>query len=362
LRRLLVALTSVLLVCACTGEPGQEGAAAENESAEIAQREDGLAFYSNTVAGCTVPPNGTPAVYWAPGDTVEVCFAGVTATTMHMVNTIQTTLENTWGRASSLRLHFNGNCPASINANWVSIFPFVGGTARSLGAPGRGNRLAASAACHAEDWNSRTDIQLALRDGDTAWLAAHEFGHVLGFNHEHARTDNNFLQGITPNCPTSESDAGVQPNEWVGSGEWITVYDPLSVMNYCGAFVYGRTVGDPTLTPLDILGAEMFYPWSLTNHKIACVDQCFSYGDGGAIVRSSGTITSKWKARGAKSLVMRWTSTGGIVNSEYAQASLLPANTSTFNYSFTDVRGRANTGSAPLINSNAAHAAIITAL
>ncbi|MCB0378363.1 MAG: hypothetical protein KDD33_07715 [Bdellovibrionales bacterium] len=70
-------------------------------------------------------------------------------------------------------------------------------------------------------------------------IALHEFGHVLGFRHEHAHPDN-------PNiCP---EDRPLAP---------VTDYDSSSVMHY---LICGGT-GDLTLSDLDKQGARRVYPF-----------------------------------------------------------------------------------------------------
>ena len=57
------------------------------------------------------------------------------------------------------------------------------------------------------------------------FVAAHEFGHVLGFRHEQDRTDSS--------CKTSQ--------DFSGTGILLTGYDANSVMNYCARQVTGLT-------------------------------------------------------------------------------------------------------------------------
>jgi hypothetical protein len=76
-------------------------------------------------------------------------------------------------------------------------------------------------------------------------VAVHEFGHVLGFEHEQTRPDT-----VAHTCWGFENDSG---NASTGNGISIGVWDLDSVMNYCNPGARGE------LSPTDIEGLQKYY-------------------------------------------------------------------------------------------------------
>ncbi len=73
---------------------------------------------------------------------------------------------------------------------------------------------------------------------DKVGVLRHELGHVLGFRHEHIRTE------APPSCP--DEDPGID----------LTAYDPKSVMHYFCGGVGSRLLA---LTELDTIGSQRLY-------------------------------------------------------------------------------------------------------
>ncbi|MBX3198559.1 MAG: hypothetical protein KF894_10535 [Labilithrix sp.] len=85
--------------------------------------------------------------------------------------------------------------------------------------------------------------------------AVHEFGHALGFAHEHYSED----------VPDECKDLVIErdPEQYLADGgapptDALTIYDPDSVMNYCANWKYGATTRQH-LSRGDVLGLRQVY-------------------------------------------------------------------------------------------------------
>jgi hypothetical protein len=102
---------------------------------------------------------------------------------------------------------------------------------------------------------SNPSLLALFQPGDaTLWLdgtqldgvTVHEFGHAVGMEHEHGRTDDR------RECPATYDDSVPQGPDTT----YLTVYDPQSVMSYCS--------GRSRLSDLDVQGLRTYYGISRT--------------------------------------------------------------------------------------------------
>lgn len=120
-----------------------------------------------------------------------------------------------WEQASAVRFTGWGTCAADsrgIRIAVAEVRPSSGVGAAIDGVPG-GMTLNLTFA----EWES--EFCGANRQYCITAIAAHEFGHALGAQHEQLRSD-------TLNCEAEHG--GGQDGDW-----YVTPYDPMSIMNYC---------------------------------------------------------------------------------------------------------------------------------
>lgn len=154
-------------------------------------------------------------------------------------------LERSWEAHSAVDFTGWNACPATSLFNGIRVAVTSGqaetnGTGREvLGTP-NGVKLNFTFA----EWNANPCRQSeALRESCVRATAVHEFGHALGFVHEHNRHE------------TWQHGCNVVPDDRVGDIE-LTAWDANSVMNYCNG---DRLRQAGRLSDLDKLAVERFY-------------------------------------------------------------------------------------------------------
>ena|GEM_PF-6303363 len=277
----------------------------------------------------------------SPGE-MHLCFiqqAGESYDTTFAA-TIQQAIEWGWANAIGLDLEFEGPCPAGFPREWVSIFMKPIGSFGGAAEGGVGGRQSRHA-----NWDNRNDVQVAL--GTTARSTIqHEFGHVLGFYHEHQRLDAE---------PCIEKEP---PTHTIG---WLTDIDEDSIMSYC-SYV--------TPSPLDLLAAETLYPKNY-QRDLRCLPDasgCFNLGNGVVFSgHADGVAGADWYVRGRGHLLLSFEllvdkpGTDLVLEDEVSAADVSSGTTSVA-ISTEDIAGRLHSSTRTIRKSASLYSSILTAM
>jgi Matrixin len=203
-----------------------------------------------------------------PTRNIDVCWERTTIGNSDMIEKtwVRDAVEKTWAKESNLRFNWLGGCRASSKGIRIAIAdvrPHTTALGNDLDGEEDGMVLNFAFASFSNECQDGGDRPLGFNDPNRISsmterefcikaIAAHEFGHALGFDHEHTRDD-------APRC-------GAEAGGGVRGDLKITPYDLLSVMNYCNP----KWNGNGTLSELDINGLVTIYgrnPNSVANIK-----------------------------------------------------------------------------------------------
>lgn len=153
---------------------------------------------------------------------------------------VRTALVDTWEAASAVRFTGWEECEESSDGVRIHVED-AGPHVKALGRRIKGRKKGMSLNFTFENFRNACAETEAARALCVRLIAIHEFGHVLGFAHEHNRSDSN------EKC--TEDEQGSMGNLTIGPWDWA------SVMNYCNPMKENAGV----LSEVDKRGVRQLY-------------------------------------------------------------------------------------------------------
>ncbi len=172
-------------------------------------------------------------------------------------------LNSSWAAAAKIRFDWNcrGTDKVYLRLHAGYSFGAIGGAA-GLGAMPDNTVNITYCSPNSSGSNCGGDHEEQFRS-----VVIHEFGHVLGFLHEHQRPDTPLhVQSWCDDAKVAARRDNPDNNGFVGAGRYLSrTYDHGSIMNYCRDQDGNRQVDKPwdsivdRLSPADRMGAAAVY-------------------------------------------------------------------------------------------------------